>query len=99
MEKTRDTRKELKTLRKEVMLCFSKTPPSKKFGPMVMMAMVGLHMVENKIHKSFNTEERRRSTNDFRRGKKTIESKIRNFRKHNSGDSKNHGEKFRRAMS
>ena len=99
MEKTWDTQKELKILRKEVMLCFTETSPSKKFGPMVMMAIVGLHMIEDKIHKSLDIEERRRSTNDFRRGKKTIERKIRNFRKYNSGCSKDHGEGLRRAVS
>ena len=98
MEKTWDTQKELKNLRKEVMLCFMKTKPSKKFGPMVMMAIVGLHMIEAGIHKTLDIEKRRRLTNEFRRGRKTIERKIRNFRKHNSGGSKDHGEKFRRAM-
>lgn len=99
MEKTRDTKKELKNLREEVMLCFKETTPSKKFGPMVVMAIVGLHMIEAKIHKTLDIEERRRLINEFKRGKKGIERGIKAHRQSCSGCSKDHGEKFRRAVS
>ena len=99
MEKTWDTQKELKNLRKEVMLCFKETPPSKNFGPMVMMAIVGLQMIEAGIHNTLDIEERRRLINEFRRGRKGIERGIKALRQSCSGCSKDHGEKFRRAVS
>ena len=99
MEKTRDIQKELKNLRKEVMNCFRKIIPSKEFRAVVMMAIVKLHMIEAGIHKTLDIEERRRLTNEFRRGRKGIERKIRTFKQHNSRGSKDQGEGLRRAVS
>lgn len=76
MEKTWNIRKELQILREEVMLCLKKELPAKEFGATIMMAMVGLHMVEAEIRKTRNLEERRRLIREFNSRKDTIEKRL-----------------------
>jgi len=73
MESTRNINKELRELRKEVMAWFKTNLPAKEFGAALMMAMVGLHMIEAGIRRTDSPEERRRLIHEFYNRKKTIE--------------------------
>jgi hypothetical protein len=77
MEKPRDIRNELITLREEVMRCFQEVPPEKKFAADMGLAIVRLHMIEADIHRTRNLDERRRLIHEFTRRRDIIQKRLR----------------------
>ena len=98
MEKTRDIHKELKNLREEVMFCFSKTRPAKEFGATMILAIVRLHMIEARIRRTRNLNERRRLIHEFTRGRSAVEKKLRLPRQDDRKGSVHTGQEYRNAM-
>ena len=98
MEKTRDIHKELKNLREEVMFCFTKTRPAKEFGATMILAIVRLHMIEARIRRTRNLNERRRLIHEFTRGRSAVEKKLRIPRQNDRKGSVHTGQEYRKAM-
>ena len=74
MNRSRNIQNELKnTLREKFTDLFSAIEPTKEFGATMVLAMLRLHMVEARIRKTHNHEERRRLIHEFTEGKSTIE--------------------------
>ena len=86
-------------LRQELMTCMEKTMPCKDFRATIIMAMVGLHVIETQIRKTPNLEERRRLINEFNKGKGTIEKGIRALKKNAGRRTRESDEQSRRAVS
>lgn len=94
----RDLKEELRKTRKELTACMAETMPSKEFGATIIMAVVGLHLIEARIRKSQNLEERRQSIDEFNWGKAIIEKGIRALGKTRSADPNSSEEQFHNAM-
>ncbi|VBB44969.1 hypothetical protein TRIP_B350134 [uncultured Desulfatiglans sp.] len=72
----RNFRKEMEDTRCEVAAAMAETVPSKEFRAAVILAVIHLGLVESKIHKTTNLEERRTRINEFNRVKNAIEKGI-----------------------
>lgn len=90
--------KELEKIRQELMGCLSKTLPTKEFNATIMMATVWLHVIEARIRKTQNLEERRRLIHEFDNRRTAIERGIRLLRKRSERIVKHPEERIRRAM-
>lgn len=77
MEKPRDIRNELITLREEVMTCFQKARPANDFADLMILAIVRLHVIEAEIHRTRNLDERRRLIHEFTTGRDIIKRRLR----------------------
>ena len=86
-------------VRNEVAASMQETMPAKEFGAGLVMAVVGLHLIEARIRETQNLEERRRLISEFNSRRKAIEKAIGLLRKSSKGGSEDSGEKLRRAMS
>lgn len=69
---SQNLQRELVETRQELMRCLGATMPTKEFRATMIMAMVGLHLVEARIRETSNLEERRRLIDEFNSGTKTI---------------------------
>ena len=94
----KNMQRELIKTRQNLTECLAETMPSKEFRATIIMAMIGLHRIEDQIRNSQNIEERRQLTHEFNTGKTSIEKGIRLLRKSINRSSKDSGETFRRAM-
>jgi len=63
---------ELIELRDELIAAMAETVPRKDFSAALVMAMVWLHVIEARIRKSRNLEERRHLIDEFNSRKETI---------------------------
>lgn len=95
----RDLKKELRKTREELTACMAETVPSKEFGATILMAMVGLHVIEARIHKTQNLEERRKLIDEFNRGKSSIHEGIRTLKKTRKKNTDLSEKQVDRAMS
>jgi len=89
-------KKELLRTRRDLTACLQETMPTKEFGDLISMAMVSLHMIEDRVCKTQNLHERRELIHEFNFGKETIEKGIRSLRK--ASKRRSSKERFRRAM-
>ncbi len=80
--------RELRQTRQEVIDSLMGTMPSKEFTATIMMAMVALHVIEARIHKTQNLEERRQLIDEFNKGRNTIEKGIQLLKKNKLENSK-----------
>ena len=72
MERSRDLKAEMRAMEADVCLCFQNTLPSKQFQAELMLAVISLELTLKRLSRSRDLEERRRMTNEFRRGIKTV---------------------------
>lgn len=86
MEESRNIHNELEILREEYTRVFSATEPTREFGATMFLAMLRLHMVESRLGKSNNLQERRRLINEFKSGKSAIEKGIQAFKRRSLGN-------------
>ena len=94
----RDLKEELRKTRKELTACMAETMPSKEFSATIIMAMVGLHVIEARIRKTHNLEERRKLIDEFNRGKTIIEKGIKALGKTRKENTNPSEERYRDAM-
>lgn len=80
--------RELRQTRQEVIDSLMGTMPSNEFTATIMMATVGLHVIEARIHKTQNLEERRQLIDEFNKGRNTIEKGIQLLKKNKLENSK-----------
>lgn len=73
----RNFRKELENARREATKVMGETMPSKEFGTSLILAVIHLGLIESRIVKTTNLEERRTKINEFNRAKNAIEKGIR----------------------
>ncbi len=73
MNRSRKIRNQLETLREKFTHVMSVIEPTKEFGATMVLAMLRLHLVEARIHKTQNRKERRRLIHEFTKGERTIE--------------------------
>ena len=90
---------ELRGIREDLTSCLKETFPSKEFRATLIMAMVGLHVIEARMRKTQNLNERRQLINKFNKGKGTIEKGIRALKKSAGTRARASGEQSRRAVS
>lgn len=97
---SRDFQREVIETREEVMAAMRATCPSKEFGAALVLGTVWLHVIEVRIRKTNNLEERRSLTNEFNRGRDAIGNGIRALQTvgHTSGETPAEQEP-RRALS
>jgi hypothetical protein len=74
------------------------TKPSKNFSADIVLAMVGLHVIESRIRKTHKLEERRNLINEFKRKKRIIEKGIASLRRSSRGFSGNNENRVRRVL-
>jgi len=91
-------KKALENLRQEFSACMRETHPSKELRAKLLMAMVGLHLIEARIRKTRILEERRCLINEFNQGRKAIEKGIYLLRKSGRRGSEESEERRRRAV-
>jgi uncharacterized protein YcbK (DUF882 family) len=89
---------DLERVSRDLTVAMGKTLPTKEFGADIVMAMVGLHVIESRIRKTQNLEERRRLTNEFKRKKRIIEKGIASLRRSSRGFSGNNENRVRRVL-
>ena len=77
---SQNLRRELGKLRQKLVASLCETIPTRDFSAAIIMAMVGLHVMEARIRKTRNLEERRRLIDEFNKGKRTIEKGIRTLK-------------------
>jgi len=94
-----DLQRVLKKTGQDLMIALKETLPSKKFRAIIIMAMVGLHMIEARIRKTQNLEERRRLNREFKIGRNAIEKGIRALRKSSRGNFEGSKKRVGREMS
>jgi hypothetical protein len=58
------------------MSCLVQAAPAKETRATLIMAMVGLHMIEAKIRKTQNLKERRKFIDEFNSKRRTIEKYV-----------------------
>lgn len=90
---------ELRGIREDLTSCLKETFPSKEFRATLIMAMVGLHVIEARIRKTQNLNERRQLINEFNKGKGTIEKGIHALKRTAGGRTRESDEQSRRAVS
>jgi hypothetical protein len=83
MEKSRNIHNELETLKEDLANLFSVIEPTKEYGATMVLAMLRLHMVEARIHKTRNLKERRRLIYEFTKGKNIIEKGLQTLKERN----------------
>ena len=74
---SRDFQKEVTEAREEVMAAMRTTCPAKEFGAALILSTVWLHVIEARIRKTNNLEERRSLTNEFNTKRDAIRNGIR----------------------
>jgi hypothetical protein len=79
--------RDLREIRQELMVVLGETMPTKEFRATMIVAMVGLHLIEARIRKTSNLEERRRLIDEFNSGKKTIWKGIESLKRSSRGTS------------
>jgi len=94
----RDLKREVRQIREELTACMVETMPSKEFGATILTAMVGLHVIEARIRKTQNLEERRQLIDEFNSGKNIIEKGIRALGRTRSGNPNSSEGRFHNAM-
>ena len=72
MPKSRNFNNELIDLRQEVMVCFQNVLPDKQFQAQMILALIGLHLIDKRILSSRDLEVRRRLICEFERHKEII---------------------------
>jgi len=77
MEKTRDIHKELKTLRENMMRCFRKVKPAKNFADNMILAIMRLHIIDARILRTQDLNERRLLIHEFTRRRNIIKKRLR----------------------
>ena len=83
MEKSRNIHNELETLKEDLANLFSVIEPTKEYGATMVLAMLRLHMVEARIHKTRNLKERRRLIHEFTKGRNIIEKGLQALKERN----------------
>ena len=83
MKKSRNIHNELETLKEKLADLFSVIEPTKEYGATMVLAMLRLHMVEARIHKTRNLKERRRLIHEFTKGKEIIEKGLQALQERN----------------
>jgi len=73
----RDFQREVTEAREEVMAAMKATCPAKEFGAALILATVWLHVIEVRIRKTNNLEERRCLANEFNTRRDAIRNGIR----------------------
>ena len=73
----RDFQKEVTEAREDVMAAMRAASPSREFGAALILATVWLHVIEARIRKTNNLEERRCLTNEFNTRRDAIRNGIR----------------------
>ena len=94
----KNLQKELGDLRQELMNSLIGTMPSKEFRATIIMAMVGLHMIEFRIRKTQNLEERRQLIHEFNRGKDTVKKGLQALKQSTQKRSTYSEQKLRKAV-
>ena len=74
---SRDFQREVTETREEVMAAMRATCPSREFGAALILATIWLHVIEARIRKTNNLEERRCLTNEFNTRRDAIRNGIR----------------------
>ena len=78
---------ELQDLRQNLMKCFRKTLPSKQFGDLLFLSIMGLHALVDREEEIKDPGERRRMEDEFDQGKKAIEHGIQRLYEQTGGTS------------
>ena len=73
----RDFEREVTEAREEVMAAMRATCPANEFGAALILATVWLHVIEARLRKTNNLEERRCLTNEFNTRRDAIRNGIR----------------------
>ena len=82
MAKILNIKKEVQSLRKEVMQSFRTYLPAKEFSTRIILALVWMHMLVRRIEASRDLNERRKLLQDFDRSKRSIVHSLRDFRQY-----------------
>ena len=76
----KDTKEDLRKLREELTAAMREQKPSKQFGATLLIALVGLHLTENRLTKTQGKEERRQIQHEYIHRKRIIENGIQKLR-------------------
>jgi hypothetical protein len=93
-----DFQRELRKTRQELKVALCETMPSKDFAAIIIVATVGLHVIEARIRKTQNLDERRQVINEFNRGKRAVEKGIQLLRQGNKEESKSSGTRYGKVL-
>jgi len=72
MSKPHNIKKELISVREEVMVCFQNVLCDKQFQAQMLLGLVGFHLIAKRIQSSRDLETRRNLLGEFKRYKKAI---------------------------
>ena len=89
---------DLERVSRDLTDAMGETKPSRNFSTDIVLAMVGLHVIESRIRKTHKQEERRSLIDEFNRKKRIIEKGIASLRRSGRGFSGSNEDRVSRVL-